>query len=79
MRITELAKLTGATTDQIRWFENKGFIQCNWVTPKDRTIRDYQEPEVRKVELITKYRREGFELDVAYEKAIEELEHPRLI
>ena len=79
MRITVLTKLTGASIDEIRWFEIKGFIQCDWITPRKRPVRDYQESEVQKVELITKYRREGFELDIAYQKAMEELEHSRLI
>ena len=79
MRITELARLSGASTDEIRWFESKGFIQCSWVTPKKRAVRDYPESEVQKVKLIKKYRREGFELNIAYQKAMAELESPRLI
>jgi len=79
VRITELAKLSGASTDEIRWIESKGYIQCNWVIPKNRPVRDYPETEVQKVELITKYRREGFELNIAYQKAMAELESPRLI
>jgi DNA-binding transcriptional MerR regulator len=79
MRITELARLTGATTDEIRYFERKDYIRCRWLTLRARSVRDYEEAEVQKVELLIKYRRDGFELDTAYTKAMDELQQPRLI
>ena len=79
MRITEAARSAGATPDEIRYFERKGFIRSRWIRLKQRRVRDYPEAEVRKIELIVKYRRQGFEHNTAYEKALEEMARPRLI
>ena len=79
MRKAEIFKAIGATPDEVRYYEKKGFVRSRWKKLKERLIRDYPKAEVRKIELITKYRREGFELDVAYQKAKQELEQPRLI
>jgi len=79
MRITDVAKLIGVMPDEIRWLEKKGYIKPTWKTLKKRQVRDYPEIEVDKIKLIVKYRREGFEHEVAYQKAKEEWEHPRLV
>ena len=79
MRITEVAKQLGILPDEIRWLERKGYIKTKWVVLKNRRVRDYSKKEVRKIELIIKYRRQGFEHGVAYQKAIEEIENPRLL
>lgn len=79
MRITDVAKLVGVMPDAIRWFEKKGYVKPTWKTLKKRQVRDYPEVEVQKIKLIVKYRREGFEHEVAYQKAKEELERPQLL
>ncbi len=79
MRITEVAKQFGVMPDDIRWFEKKGYVEPGWTLLRNRHVRDYPDNEVRKIELIVKYRREGFELDVAYQKAMDEMENPRLV
>ena len=79
MRKVEIFKATGATPDEVRYYEKKGFVRSRWKKLRERRVRDYPKGEVRKIELITKYRREGFELAAAYRKAKEELEQPRLI
>ena len=79
MRITETAKQMGATPDEIRYFEKKGYIRSHWRRLNKRRVREYSGAEVRKIELIVKYRRQGFEHDVAYRKALEEMERPRLV
>ena len=79
MRITDVAKLVGVMPDEIRWLEKKGYVKPRWKTLKKRRVRDYPEAEVQKLELIVKYRREGYEHAVAYQKAKEELERPRLL
>ncbi len=79
MRKIEIFKAVGATPDEVRYYEKKGFVRSRWKKLRERRVRDYPEGEVRKIELITKYRREGFELAAAYRKAKEELEQPRLI
>ena len=79
MHITELAKDTGASVDQIRYLEKKGFVESTWMKLRKRKVRFYSEEEATKVRLIIKYLDQGFRYDVAYEKAIEEIQSPQLI
>jgi DNA-binding transcriptional MerR regulator len=79
MRITEFARKTGATVDELRYIEKKGFITSGRTRLKRREVRQYQETDVRKIELIIKYRRQGFTWDTAYNKALQEMEKPSLL
>lgn len=79
MHITELARRTGGTIDQIRYLERKGYIESSWVQLNNRRVRNYTESEVKKIEIVVKYLHQGFRYDVAYQKAIEEMQSPRLI
>ena len=79
MRVTEVARWTGATSYEIRYCERKGFMQAGTTRLKERLVRDYPEAELQKIRLIVKYRRQRFRHDTAYEKALEEIERPRLI
>ncbi len=78
IRITELARATGASVDELRYLETKGFVKPSRQRLKLRVVREYQEADVRKTELIIKYRRQGFTWDVAFQKAVRELESPSL-
>ena len=79
MRITEVAKSTGATPDQVRYLEKKKYIRSRWKRLKTRRVKDYSVTEVRKIEYIIKYLDQGFKYDIAYQKAMEELAQPRLV
>ena len=79
MRISELAKESGATTDLIRYLETKGFIQPKRLKLQKRIVRDYSEEQVELVKLIAKYIEEGFKHDAAYGKATNQLSNPRLL
>lgn len=79
MRITEVAKRTGATPDQVRYLEKKKYIRSRWKRLKTRRVRDYSVTEVHKIEHIIKYLAQGFKYDIAYQKAMEELDQPHLI
>ena len=79
MRITEVAKSTGATPDQVRYLEKKKYIRSRWKQLKTRRVKDYSATEVRKIEHIIKYLDQGFKYDIAYQKAMEELAQPRLV
>ena len=79
MRITELARLTGATTDQIRYLERKRYIHPSWVNLNKRRVRNYNDGDAHKVVTIIKYLYQGFRYDIAYRKAMEEMQNPRLI
>ena len=78
MRITEMSRLTGASTDELRYMERKGFLISRARSLKTRQVRDYPESEVRKARLIIKYRKHGFTWDAASKKALEELANPPL-
>lgn len=79
MRITEVARRTGATPDQIRYLERKRYITPQWASLKKRRVREYSESELLKIEFIVKYLRQGFKHEVAYQKALDELKQPRLV
>ena len=78
IRITELARRTGASVDELRYLERKGFVSPMRARLKRREVRQYQDRDVPKLQLTIKYRRQGFTWDVAFEKALEELQSPRL-
>ena len=44
----------------------------------DLETREYTEEEFRKLELIWKYLQNGFKYKIAYQKAMEELQNPKL-
>jgi DNA-binding transcriptional MerR regulator len=78
MRITDLARKTGASADELRYIEKKGFIKSRMTKLKQRSVRQYRETDVLKIELIIKFRRQGFTWDAAHIKAMEELKKPSL-
>ena len=78
LRITEVARKTGASVDELRYIERKGFINSVRRRLVNREVRQYRDAEVNKIELIIKYRRQGFTWDTAYKKALQEKEKPSL-
>ncbi len=78
LRITELAKKTGASVDEIHYLEKKGFVQSIKSRLTKRDVRHFQDADTRKIQLIIKYRRQGFTWDVAFQKAQQELNKPTL-
>ncbi len=79
MRITEVSRHCGFSPDQIRYFEEKGYIHPRMIRIKTRLVRDYSDDDVQILMLISKYVAEGFRNDAAYKKAVEERDQPRLI
>jgi DNA-binding transcriptional MerR regulator len=78
LRITELARQTGASVDEIHYLEKKGIVKSRKVRLKQRAVRQFDEESVRVIELIIKNRRQGFTWNVAYEKARQEINKPTL-
>ncbi len=78
MYITELAKDSGASVDQIRYLEKKGFVESTWIKLRKRKVRFYSKEEATKVRLIIKYLDQGFRYDVANEKATKDIQNPQL-
>ena len=65
--ISELSKMCEVSPRQLRYWEEKGFIQS--VSKEDNEARKYRLPTVMKVELIKKFLDDGFKLTKAVEKA----------
>jgi DNA-binding transcriptional MerR regulator len=78
-RITELARLTGASVDEVRYLEAKRFIESRRVRLVRRMVRAYDDSDVKKVQLAIKFRRQGFTWDTAFQKALKELANPTLL
>lgn len=79
MRISELAKESGTTTDLIRYLEKKGFIKPEMLMLRKRKVRSYSKEQVELVKLIVKHIEEGFKHDIAFAKAIDQINNPRLV
>ncbi len=71
--------MAGATADELRYMEKKGFISPGREKLRERQVRQYREADVRKVHLIIKYRRQGFTWDAAFKKAVQEMANPTLL
>ena len=78
LRITELARKTGASVDEVHYHEKKGFIQSTKSRLTQREVRQFQDTDARKIQLIIKFRRQGFTWDVAFQKAQQEIDNPTL-
>ncbi len=78
LRITEMARKTGASVDELRYIERKGFINSTRKHLSQREVRQYRDSDIGKIGLIIKYRRQGFTWDAAYKKALEEMNKPSL-
>jgi DNA-binding transcriptional MerR regulator len=78
LRITELARKTGASVDEVHYLEKKGFIKSIKSRLTQREVRQFQDADARKIQLIIKYRRLGFTWDVAFQKAQQEHNKPTL-
>lgn len=78
MRITEMSRITGASVDELRYMETKGFLDVTKTQLKRRMVRDYQKADVRKVQLVLKYRKQGFTWDTALKRAEQDLKNPSL-
>ena len=46
---------------------------------RKRKVRNYSEDQIELVKLIVKHIGEGFKHDMAYEKAIDQINNPRLV
>ncbi len=77
-RITEMARRTGASVDEVRYLERKGFLSSVRTRLQRREVRQFDESDAEKLRLAIKYRRQGFTWDASCEKARLELANPTL-
>ncbi len=78
MRITQMSRITGASIDELRYMERKGFLNALTIRVKSRLVRDYREEDISRVKLIIQHRRQGFTWDAANERAAQDFGQPRL-
>ncbi|MDP2719148.1 MAG: MerR family transcriptional regulator [Dehalococcoidia bacterium] len=78
MRITEMSRVTGASPDEIRYMERKGYFDVSITTIKKRRVRDYMESDVPKIKSIIKYRKLGYTWDTAFNKGLQDFQNPQL-
>ena len=79
LRISEVSKQAGVSTDLVRYLESKGFVEPKWIQLKQRTVRDYPEDQVELIKAIAQYINEGFKHDIAFAKAKLQVANPKLI
>ncbi len=70
--ISELSEMSGVSTRQLRYWEQKDFIKS--VSKEGTSPRKYRLTVVVKVEMIKKYLDDGFKLSRAVEKAEEKIQ-----
>jgi len=73
-----MARKTGASVDELRYLEKKGYVTSLRSRLKQREVRLFQDEDTAKIELIIKYRRQGYTWDTAHKKALQEMAKPSL-
>ncbi|MGX7024242.1 MerR family transcriptional regulator [Vagococcus hydrophili] len=71
--ISELSKMSGVSPRQLRYWEEKGFIES--ISKDDKSARQYRLPVVLKVEIIKGYLDEGYTLSKAVEKSNQKIKN----
>lgn len=76
---TQVVAEVGIPRQRLYYLEQKAFVKPEKEQRGEKVFRFYSEVEVEKVRLIWKYLKQGFRYRAAYEKAIAELQQPRLV
>jgi DNA-binding transcriptional MerR regulator len=76
---TQVVAEVGIPRQRLYYLEQKDFVKPEKERRGEKVFRFYPEIEVEKVRLIWKYLKQGFRYRAAYEKAIAELQQPRLV
>lgn len=78
IRTSDILKKLNIPRHKLYYLEQKGYIRPKRIPMGELEAREYSEEEFKKLELIWKYLQSGFKHKIAYEKALEELESPKL-
>ena len=78
MRTSEVLKKLNIPRHKLYYLEQKGYIRPKRTQMGELETREYSEEEFKKLELIWKYLQGGFKYKIAYQKALEELQNPKL-
>ena len=78
MRTSEILKKLNIPRHKLYYLEQKGYIKPKRIPMGELETREYSEEDFKKLELIWKYLQNGFKHKIAYQKALEELQSPKL-
>jgi DNA-binding transcriptional MerR regulator len=78
LRTSEVLKRLNIPRHKLYYLEQKGYVKPTRIPMGDLETREFTEEEFKKLELIWKYLQSGFKYKIAYQKAIEELQNPKL-
>lgn len=78
MRTSDILKKLNIPRHKLYYLEQKGYIKPKRIPMGELEAREYSEEEFKKLELIWKYLQSGFKHKIAYQKAMEELQSPKL-
>ena len=76
---SEVVAEVGIPRQRLYYLEQKDFVDPKKEPRGEKVFRFYSESDVEKIRLIWKYLKQGFRYRAAYEKAIAELQQPRLV
>ncbi len=78
MRTSDILKKLNIPRHKLYYLEQKGYIKPKRIPMGELEAREYTEEEFKKLELIWKYLQSGFKHKIAYQKALEDLQSPKL-
>lgn len=73
IKTEELLKRIDIPRQKLYYLEQKGYIKPQKIVIGEKNFREYSDEDIKKVECIWKYLKNGFKYRVAHEKALEEL------
>ena len=78
MRTSDILRKLSIPRHKLYYLEQKGYVKPKRIPMGELETREYSEEEFKKLELIWKYLQSGFKHKIAYQKAMEELQSPKL-
>lgn len=78
MRTSDILKKLNIPRHKLYYLEQKGYIKPRRIPMGELEAREYSEDDFKKLELIWKYLQSGFKHKIALQKAMEELQSPKL-
>jgi len=79
VRTSDVLKKLNIPRHKLYYLEQKGYIKPKRIPMGELEAREYSEEDFRRLELIWKYLQSGFKHKIAYQKAMEELQSPKLL
>ena len=78
MRTSDILKKLNIPRHKLYYLEQKGYIKPRRIPMGELEAREYSEEDFKKLELIWKYLQSGFKHKIALQKAMDELQSPKL-